>query len=56
MVEKQNKEQAQYRAEVEKSMIMELEYLRTEGERIRVEREVKEDERIRQMAEREQEL
>ena len=44
---KQDEEQAVHRAEAEEAVMVKTEYLRVEGERIRVEMEAKEDERIR---------
>ena len=43
---KQDEEQAVHRAEAEEAVMVKTEYLRVEGERIRVEMEAKEDERI----------
>ena len=45
MDEIQREEQAAYRAEMEKSVIAEMEFLHVEGERIRAVVEAKEDER-----------
>ena len=47
-MEESQREQAAYRA-----VIAEIEYLRVEGERVRAEMEVKEDERRQQLAEEE---
>ena len=44
---KQDEEQAVHQAEAEEAVMVKTEYLRVEGERIRVEMEAKEDERIR---------
>ena len=52
-MEESQREQAAYRAEVEKAVIAEMEYLRVEGERVRAEMEAKEDERRQQLAEEE---